>query len=217
MAYLDTKTQKPSGLTAALTIHGVALAALFLIAPVGMEDPPKIFRLINPTSEPPRPVDAAKTTDRPAADDRAVPLTPPAARDTERVTPKSDLIIPGGNDLTGPIGTLGGVVPQPLPDIKAVTPVLTDARINTRFADALQPSYPPGLIRQNIEGVVVVRVLVGTNGRVTDVTLVRADHPDLFSATERQARAKWRFHPATRDGVPIESWHDMTVRFEIPG
>ena len=31
-----------------------------------------------------------------------------------------------------------------------------------------------------------------------------------------QAVSKWRFLPATRDGEAIESWREMTVRFQLP-
>ncbi|WP_260581590.1 energy transducer TonB [Sphingopyxis sp. PET50] len=60
-----------------------------------------------------------------------------------------------------------------------------------------------------------VRVLIGTDGRVKQVELVSTDSPGFFEATKRRALAKWRFKPATRGGVPEESWKEMTVRFEI--
>jgi protein TonB len=46
---------------------------------------------------------------------------------------------------------------------------------------------------------------------------LRADDPSFLEATRKQALAKWRFLPATRDGQPVESWREMTVRFELPG
>jgi protein TonB len=44
---------------------------------------------------------------------------------------------------------------------------------------------------------------------------VSATSPAFFEATRRQALSKWRFKPATRGGVPQESWKTMSVRFEI--
>jgi protein TonB len=46
---------------------------------------------------------------------------------------------------------------------------------------------------------------------------VRAAAPAFLEATRRQALVKWRFLPATRGGLPVESWREMTVRFELPG
>ena len=39
----------------------------------------------------------------------------------------------------------------------------------------------------------------------------------FLDVTRRQALAKWKFRPATRDGVPYETWRSMTVRFVLEG
>ncbi|RYE01614.1 MAG: TonB family protein, partial [Sphingomonadales bacterium] len=62
---------------------------------------------------------------------------------------------------------------------------------------------------------VSVRVLIGTDGRVKAVEQVSATSTAFFEATKRQALGKWRFKPATRGGVPQESWKTMSVRFEL--
>ena len=82
-------------------------------------------------------------------------------------------------------------------------------------AREFQPPYPPQLLRTGVEGKAVVRVLVGTDGRVKQVAVISADDPLFADATERQALRRWRFKPATRDGVAVESWKQLTVRFEI--
>ena len=96
-------------------------------------------------------------------------------------------------------------------------PVLTEPRVDPRFAEALQPPYPPTMQRMGREGRVSVRVLVGADGRVKAVTLISSSDDAFFAATERQALRYWRFKPATRDGVAIESWRTMAVRFEMNG
>ena len=58
-------------------------------------------------------------------------------------------------------------------------------------------------------------MLIGTDGRVKQVEVVSTDDPLFADAAERQALRRWRFKPATRDGVPVQSWKQMTVRFEI--
>ena len=78
-----------------------------------------------------------------------------------------------------------------------------------------QPDYPASERRSGIEGVVVVRVLIGADGRVKAVQQVRAASDAFFEATRKQALARWRFTPATHDGVPVESWRTMTVRFRL--
>jgi len=62
---------------------------------------------------------------------------------------------------------------------------------------------------------VVVRVLVGTDGRVKAIERVSATSDAFFAATRRQALSQWRFRPATRDGVGVESWYRMSVTFVL--
>ncbi|MGB3319354.1 MAG: energy transducer TonB, partial [Sphingopyxis granuli] len=94
-------------------------------------------------------------------------------------------------------------------------PALVAAAVDPRFAGTFQPDYPAREQRAGIEGVVRVRVLIGTDGRVKAVELVSTDDPAFFEATRKRALSKWRFKPATRGGVPEESWKEMTVRFQI--
>jgi periplasmic protein TonB len=112
-----------------------------------------------------------------------------------------------------PNGTIDGggtVIDPPKPP-----PVIIDSLYDQRYVNALQPPYPPGEIRAGNEGRVVLRVLIGTDGRVKQVERVSATSDAFFAAAERQALTKWRFKPATRDGVPIEQWKQMSLRFTI--
>jgi protein TonB len=134
-----------------------------------------------------------------------IPITPiDPVQTTEKLTPPQPPMPPG----TGDIGTV--VKPQP-------PSVFTDAGIDSRYANAFQPPYPASEIRAGNEGRVVVRVLIGTDGRVKQVERVSATNDAFFAAAERQALTKWRFRPATKDGVPIEQWKQMSLRFQLNG
>ena len=94
-------------------------------------------------------------------------------------------------------------------------PVFVQPKLNTRYAGQFQPRYPAGLLRLEEEGVVSVKVLVGTNGRAKDIKLLSTPHPDFWESTRKHALRKWRFTPATEDGKPVESWITLKVKFEI--
>ncbi|HEX7850418.1 MAG TPA: energy transducer TonB [Sphingomonas sp.] len=94
-------------------------------------------------------------------------------------------------------------------------PVMVDAFIDPRYQGLLQPPYPPEEQRAGNSGRVVLRVLVGTDGRVKQVEKVSAASDAFFAAAQRQALGKWRFKPATKDGVPIEQWQTMSLRFVL--
>ena len=80
-----------------------------------------------------------------------------------------------------PKGTLSGPVP-------------------TRKVD---PKYPPELIKENVEGEVVLYAIIRTDGSVDSIQLVRKLDPRLDQYAV-QALAQWRFRPATRDGAPVD-------------
>ena len=158
--------------------------------------------------------------DQPKPDNGAVskPIVVPPTGPTE-VASENKLNVESGDFVLPPLpplpaGNGAGIVDEPPIRTESVFKVAT---VNPRFRAALQPKYPPGLIRQEVEGAVTVRVLVGSDGRVKAVEPVRFDDEGFLKVTREQALRKWRFLPATRDGTPFESWREMTVRFEIPG
>jgi protein TonB len=61
----------------------------------------------------------------------------------------------------------------------------------------------------------VIRVTVGPDGRVKSAEKVRATTDAFYEATERHARARWRFRPATVDGRPVEARKTLTVEFRL--
>lgn len=114
-------------------------------------------------------------------------------------------ILPRVPDMTGSVGQTQ--VPEP---------VLVAASIDPRFRDRFQPAYPPASRRAGEAGSVVVSVLVGADGRVADADVARSSgYARLDSAAVRQALSAWRFRPATRDGVAVESRHQITVTFVL--
>lgn len=141
------------------------------------------------------------------------PLDPVIKTDTAIDLGSATHDLPPGNDAGlgvgqgNGLGDGGGVLDPP--------PVFVDARADPRFADDLQPPYPPDEQRGGREGRVVVRVLIGTDGRVHDVALVSATSDSFFAITRRQALTKWRFRPATRGGVVVETWRQMAVSFHL--
>ena len=115
-------------------------------------------------------------------------------------------------------GPVIGTAPDPGPALTPAViskPVMVDAFIDPRYQNLLQPPYPPEEQRAGNSGRVVLRVLIGTDGRVKQVEKVSAASDAFFAAAQRQALGKWRFKPATKDGVPIEQWKTMSLRFVL--
>jgi periplasmic protein TonB len=215
MAYVDNNHVRPSAATiiGTLLINGIMVAGILSTVPNVIPDEFKPFTLVNIAQKPPPPKPVER---QPAKPDKVVTASNPATftpltlLDTPIITPVDvDFKILPGDAIVGDGGTLTPIKPL-------TPPVEIGARLNMRNPSDLQPSYPLDLVRLGVEGSVTVRVLVGTDGRVKAVEPIRVADQGFLKVTREQALRKWRFSPATRDGVAIESWREMTVRFQLP-
>ncbi|MBB3912127.1 energy transducer TonB [Sphingomonas desiccabilis] len=210
----------PASMGVALAINGGLLAAMLMAGSVTVipyEDP-----VLNTTAIPLPPVPPEVKPEPQPVEKRAEPQPQPL---TFLPKPVVDLPRPDqpvlASESTLPItpptmtGTPGGTGTSVSVDPPKPMPVLVDATPDPRYSDAFQPAYPPAERRAERDGVVTVRVRIDASGRVTAVEPVRATSDAFLEATRRQALSKWRFRAATRDGVPVESWRVMTVRFEM--
>ena len=78
-----------------------------------------------------------------------------------------------------------------------------------------QPEYPTEALPKRLAGDVAVTVTIGPTGAVTGTELSRGVAPDLDRAAMETA-SRWRFRPATRDGVAIASRVQLVFHFEPP-
>src|SRR6266702_4518277 len=151
----------------------------------------------SPASEPaPAPAPApvappAKPRPRPAAVSRRPAPTPPAPPESAA---------PGGGaegDGVGGDGSGGARVAY------GTTPL---------------PPYPLVARRLGKEGVVLLEVLVAPDGRAADVRMIcSSGFAPLDESAVTTVRERWRFVPARRDGVPVESRVTVPIRFRLAG
>lgn len=201
-----------------LGIAGVVGSALVLalVAPTLVRtDPPLEGILIQ--RDPPPPPEPVDPVDQPVIRNQTTVTTTPTLVDVPTVFDGPEVRFdpqpwqpPTPYDGTG-ADAGGGAIPDPVPN-----PVLIGAIRDPRFAGAFQPPYPPALERERVEGSARVRVRIGADGHVISVEDVSSTDPRFFAAAQRQALARWRFRPATRDGVAVESMQVLTVQFRMP-
>ena len=99
--------------------------------------------------------------------------------------------------------------PQPEPPI-APTAVVSLAGTHST------PPYPPLSRRLGEEGVVGLRILIGDDGRVSNVAVVKSSGVErLDDAAKEWVLANWRYRAATRDGKPIASETQAVVVFNL--
>ncbi|SER74814.1 energy transducer TonB [Sphingobium sp. YR768] len=205
--------KSPLGLGGTVAVHALLIGAFLLM-------PKEVIQVITskpfmgtniPIPPPPEPVVEKKTDPRIE--------TQPQLREQSTVTdpvidlPKGDPPFTATKESGEGTG-IGPVKPYtPPPPLSE--PVLTEPSIDPRALAAFQPDYPGAMIRQGMEGKVTVRVAISAEGRVTAIEKVSASDESFWLATERHAMRKWRFRPATRDGVAVASTKILTVRFTL--
>jgi periplasmic protein TonB len=212
--FLNQKQRHPVAMTVAIGINMAAVTALMLAKTGVLPPPPDVIRARHIPLPKPTPEEVKRPEQKKQPATKAIPYRPERQVETETDQPDTGMSGTGTFPPTGDSG--GGTVQETKPEPKPEPlPVLTEAAPLPSAAREFQPPYPPQLLRLNVEGKAVVRVLIGTDGRVKQVAIIAADDPLFADATERQAKRRWRFKPATRDGQPVETWKQMTVRFEI--
>jgi TonB family protein len=79
----------------------------------------------------------------------------------------------------------------------------------------VDPAYPASMVRDRIEGVVVLHAIIRSDGTVTDVRVLEGFDQRL-DENARSALSQWRFRPGTRKGVPVDVEAVVRVPFRAP-
>jgi len=114
----------------------------------------------------------------------------------------------GKNDGPGLHGEKGGggfdgQPPYPTGNIKAPTVVYR-----------VEPQYSEEARKARYEGTVVLQAIVRRDGTVDVVRLIRSLGYGL-DQNAMEALKQWRFRPATRDGIAMDSTVNVEVRFNL--
>jgi TonB family protein len=121
-----------------------------------------------------------------------------------------------------PPTTVAAATPPPPPTTVAIKP---GALVDVNDAGVIAPvalnkpsfTYPPIALRQRIEGKVDLSVLVDERGGVADARVVSGagGRAGLNEAASDYVR-RWKFRPATKEGVPVKTWTPVSVVFMLP-
>lgn len=78
----------------------------------------------------------------------------------------------------------------------------------------VEPDYPDDAKAAGVEGDVVFRIIIGTDGRVKEIHL-RHGKPLLIEVAAK-AVSKWQYRPYIFNGHAVEVETFATVRFQLP-
>jgi protein TonB len=114
----------------------------------------------------------------------------------------------------------------PRPEVRAEVPASllsapsrqtagTDDRRLPRVQENPLPVYPAQAIVDRVEGTVMLRIRVATDGSVDRVEVLAGSGHAALDAEALRAVGRWRFAPATRGGEPVAAWIRLPVRFRL--
>jgi TonB family protein len=118
----------------------------------------------------------------------------------------------GGLEVRGLV-----VAPLPVagePFAAGALPVATEGLTIPTMRKRGGPIFPRGAFDDRVQGTVLLEIEIEADGMVGDIRIVRAPRPDFGQAAIASAR-KFRFAPATRDGVPVAVVATLEVAFNL--
>ena len=122
-----------------------------------------------------------------------------------------------GGEVGGEIGgVIGGVAPPAPPVNPNQIEIKRDDPLPMGAISQEYPAYPEYAQRRMWEDSLVVRYIIGKNGRVKEVTVLTPPQREEFTRETVSKIRQWRFHPyRDADGNPKEVAHELTVIFHI--
>jgi protein TonB len=122
----------------------------------------------------------------------------------------------GGGGGTGTFGPGGGDGPPGDDPVGADSgPILVTGDMTPpHLIRKVSPDYPNVARRAGMGGTVVLRAVIGPDGAVEEVTVVRATSR-LFVEAATEAVRQWRYTPALQSGKPVRVWFEAVVEFKI--
>lgn len=110
-------------------------------------------------------------------------------------------------------GTPGGVGDAPVQE--TVIHIERDKPLPMHPISQVYPIYPNRERLEHLEDSLVVRYLIGINGRVKDVKVISHAERKIFEEVAVKAIRNWRFRPMIKDGQAKEVEHELTVNFRL--
>jgi len=201
--------------------------------------PPSASEQLSDAAQPAAPAPLAPETDPPALADGRAPVRPkPLVKPVAPAVlpPTQEAVAPEAESVPLPVPPLVNTsLPftpstQPLPPAPDI-PAARDPGTNTAdvalpatpAADVItppttirtvSPDYPDVARAAELEGNVLLRAVVGSDGKVGNVEVLQSVHPVLDEAA-RKAVLQYQYAPGRRNGIPEAATVRITVSFRL--
>ena len=104
--------------------------------------------------------------------------------------------------------------PEPVERATGVYSAVPPGGTQPEEIDRAIPRYPVAARRAGVQGPVVIRGIVRSDGTIDNLEVIK-DLPYGLGDEARRAVSRWRFRPATYRGEPIDVYYTVTVNFRL--
>ena len=190
--------------------HVLLLAALVKMDVIGLGPkpaPPTVVELLS-IAPPPPPSADPKPEMAPVKPVQPLIVSPPPIVQTPAPPP----IVAVAAAPPPPQAVIVSAAPaSPAPS----APVSVD--LSTKMVSASPPRYPTESRRKHEEGTVVLRLLLGLDGRVDDVSVSRSSGFERLDKAALDAVRRWRWSPTVQAGQPVQVRGFVEIPFVMQG
>ena len=135
---------------------------------------------------------------------------PDSLRTSAPITPPPSMVVTPGQIM--PVSTPPPV--SPIPSQYGDSMRLTEDAARSLAVYTVNPVYPAEARAQKLQGPVVLQAVIGKDGSVQDLKLVRGYF--VLGKAAIAAVKQWRFRPSAINGNPVEAHTVITVNFTYP-
>jgi protein TonB len=142
-----------------------------------------------------------------------IPPPPPPPPPPQQKAPPPEYVPPVDVPVSATAGAnaiaaVSTNAPPPVANVR--TPAVINAAQNCQ-----KPEYPSASRRNEEEGTVQLRFLIGTNGQVIESQVEKSSGFARLDEAARSALSKCQFKPGTLNGAPEQSWASMKYTWRL--
>lgn len=206
-------------LIVAVVLHGLLFLLEIPDQKVAAQEPPQVKKmyLVNrmPRIRQPPPEPPPETREQPRERARRVPIPMPEVPEIVEPLDRTEVVAP----VDVPVLRISDLPPIAIPDAPPEPPADGPMEVGGDVTAPVKthaplPRYPEMARRARIQGTVIVRAVIGADGIVRDVEVIKGLPMGLTDAAVDAVR-RWRFAPARLNGRPVDVYFDLSVTFGL--
>jgi protein TonB len=146
---------------------------------------------------------------------KPAPVQPPTPKDSPRAMHKAK---PKPPAQAAPAETLAAIEPaagQTANTTETAQMVMTKPLFDAAYLNNPAPEYPAHAKRRNMQGTVMLDVLVSRVGEAQAVRIAQTSGFAMLDESAKHAVARWKFVPAKRGGEIVEARVMVPIEFRL--